>query len=242
MPEELLAQLTKSKTFSTFDDIASDVLKSVLLLVKEFCSPIVQRYNATEFLNTNVASKLEAIPIENRKEPSVKIFKRVLEGALEVPDEPLLKEMFANLLVSDMNTETKSKVHPKFASILADMTAEEARFFKIFQSINSIPRLIIYLSESSANFQYPETEEGYLIKNLENHQEIIKHLQSLNLFSYISSIESKSFSFSVFGFEDFYYEMENRYSEKTKKRDGISLTTFGMNFRDLILPLNSFNV
>jgi len=135
----LIEPLAKSKTVAVVDEITSDVLKMVLLPVKEFCSPIVQRYNATEFLNTNVAPKLEAIPAKNRVEPSVKIFKRVLEGALEVPDEPLLKEMFANLLVRDMNTATKSKVHPKFASILADMSVDEAELLNLFKLRNGIP-------------------------------------------------------------------------------------------------------
>jgi hypothetical protein len=144
----LIEPLTKSKTVAVVDEITSEILKTVLLPLKEHLSPIVQRYNATEFLNTDVAPKLEAIPAKNRVEPSVKIFKRVLEGVLEVPDEPLLKEMFANLLVSDMDTETKSKVHPRFASILADMTTTEAKFLQAFKetdslSISSLPHIFM---------------------------------------------------------------------------------------------------
>jgi hypothetical protein len=53
----------------------------------------------------------------------------------------LLKEMFANLLVSDMNTATKSKVHPKFASVLADMSVAEAKFLQAFKETYFLPML-----------------------------------------------------------------------------------------------------
>jgi hypothetical protein len=108
-------------------------------LINYYC-PSIQPFLLT-WTNEVFIPKLEAIPIENRVEPSVKIFKRVLEGVTEVPDEPLLKEMFANLLVSDMNTATKSKVHPKMVSMLADLSVEEAKFLQAFKRTDFLPIL-----------------------------------------------------------------------------------------------------
>ena len=125
-----------SKTGAEIDSIIANTFKYAQ---ENFKSTVT-------YLLNKLPIKLFTVPVENRIEPSVKIFKRVFEGLLEVPDEPLLKEMFVNLLVSDMSTETKSKVHPKFASILADMTAEEAQFLQAFKETTSLPMIALHHS------------------------------------------------------------------------------------------------
>jgi hypothetical protein len=114
-----------------------EMIKSLADLVKPFGNSkavaVIDQWLA-EFVQTKLLGK-------NIVLPTPKILRRTFVGVLEVPDEPLLKEMFANLLVSDMNTATKSKVHPKFASILADMTAEEAKFLQAFKETTSLPML-----------------------------------------------------------------------------------------------------
>ncbi len=114
-----------------------EMIKSLADLVKPFGNSkavaVIDKWLA-EFVRAKLLGK-------NIVRPTPKILRRAFVGVLEVPDEPLLKEMFANLLVSDMNTATKSKVHPKFASLLADMTATEAKFLQAFKDILSLPMI-----------------------------------------------------------------------------------------------------
>ena len=240
----LIDPLTKSKTVAVVDEITSEILKTVLLPLKEHLSPIVQRYNATEFLNNNVAPKLEAVPAKNRVEPSVKIFKRVLEGALEVPDEPLLKEMFANLLVSDMNTEMKSKVHPKFASVLADMSVAEAKLLQAFKETTSLPMLKLHaesqvivggITSVDDKYQYHQSFYDTGLSCDEIQDTILQYRLS-------GIIHSMPIGRSLYppSSEDPWFEWYEAYKNQSAwygyQFELIKLTSFGINFRDVVLP------
>jgi Abortive infection alpha len=215
-------------------------LKPLFLSIISHYYPLLEPM-LINFSNDYVYPKLEAIPVENRVEPSVKIFKRVLEGVLEVPDEPLLKEMFANLLVSDMNTGTKSKVHPKFASILADMSATEAKFLQAFKETTSLPML------------EPNDERRF------EHIDIIYHptfdstgLSYEEIGQAILSFRSNGVLLAIpDGFVNLDPEPDNPYSEWCKKNNPcwgsylyqpIKLSRpFGMDFRDVVLSEDPAN-
>lgn len=234
--ETILKQALESQPIL---QITSDVLKAALLPLKESLSPFVQRYNATEFLNNNVAPKLEAIPIENRVEPSVKIFKRVLEGVTEVPDEPLLKEMFANLLVSDMNTATKSKVHPKFASILADMTTEEAKFLQTFKQNNSLPVLKKNIDKYFDTSEHLYHEDFYTTGL--SYQEIEDTIVQNRANGLLHSIIHSVFLDDGLNQNNPWFVWCQKYNESRNRFEIVELTSFGINFRDVVLAPSTSN-
>lgn len=46
-------------------------------------------------------------------------------------DSKELRDLYANLLVSSMNVDTKSDVHPSFTSIIKDLCPDEAKLFQV---------------------------------------------------------------------------------------------------------------
>lgn len=58
------------------------------------------------------------IPLENRQIPKHNIFISSLEGYAINPDQPVLQEMFYNLLKNSMDKTKQDLCHPAFPQIL----------------------------------------------------------------------------------------------------------------------------
>lgn len=84
--------------------------------------------------------KYEIIPEKGRVEPSSYI---ALNGINELAyslDEEHLKEMFENLLVSDMNKQKKNKVLPSYIEIIKQLSKDDANFLKTLKESSSYIR------------------------------------------------------------------------------------------------------
>lgn len=76
------------------------------------------------------------IPTEYQVEPSSYI---ALKGANELNyslDEEHLKEMFENLLVSDMDSRKKNRVLPSYIEIIKQLSPDDAKFLKLLKNKN----------------------------------------------------------------------------------------------------------
>lgn len=85
----------------------------------------------------------ENIPAKYQAEPSSYI---ALKGVNELNyclDEDHLKEMFENLLVSDMDTRKKSKVLPSYIEIIKQLSKEDAVFLSNLKNKNLLHSLPI---------------------------------------------------------------------------------------------------
>lgn len=88
---------------------------------------------ALEELEKSCKKKIDAIPLENRVEPNTQNVCQALEDAKYCVENEEIREMFANLIASTMNSQTSNGVHPSFSVILKQMTSNDANFFRLFR-------------------------------------------------------------------------------------------------------------
>lgn len=78
-------------------------------------------------------SSIDQIPSEKRIDPSVQTTAQALENSKYCIDEENLRNMFASLISSSMNSDFQNDIHPSFAEIIKQMSPLDAEIIKIFK-------------------------------------------------------------------------------------------------------------
>lgn len=89
-----------------------------------------------------VQEKVKKIPEEKLTEPEPYVAIPAIQQLSYCYDSEELREMYANLLVSSMNQDTKSKVHPSFIDIVKQLTPDEAKLLKVIKDTSAYLPLI----------------------------------------------------------------------------------------------------
>lgn len=133
--------------------------KAVTTLLDFFNNTILypmQKYNlyAENKLN-NFAKELQEraskIPNENLVEPKVNILGPAIEGLKYNLDEEHIKEMFTNILLSNMNNKKQCRIHPSFIDIVKQLSTHDAITLKLFKDLQITEEAIIKLKYISKN-------------------------------------------------------------------------------------------
>ncbi len=96
---------------------------------------ILNGENAIKETERLLASRLQNIPMDKIVEPEAYVAVPAIQQLSYSMDSESLRELYANLLASSMNVDTKWKVHPGFVDIIKQLTPDEARLLKyIFDS------------------------------------------------------------------------------------------------------------
>lgn len=119
---------------------------------------IAERPYKMELELKKMQQKYNSIPVEYQVEPSSYI---ALKGTSElnyVLDEEHLREMFENLLISDMDSRKQGKVLPSYIEIIKQLSKDDAIFLKQLKDENLIRALpIIRLkltNNNNSSFNY----------------------------------------------------------------------------------------
>ena len=110
-------------------------------------------YKLEKSLN-KMKKKYNIIPPEYRTEPTSFI---ALKGVTELGyclEEEHLKEMFENLLVSDMDNRKQSKVLPSYIEVVKQLSKDDAQMLKFFKANNII-------NEPIMKIKYIYNNKGY---------------------------------------------------------------------------------
>jgi Abortive infection alpha len=87
------------------------------------------------WLGAGVTTRLKNVPEDKIVAPSARVAVPAVQALVYSMDDELIRELFANLLASDMNADKKSSAHPAFVEIVKEMRSEDARvFLKIMES------------------------------------------------------------------------------------------------------------
>ena len=89
-----------------------------------------------------VQEKAAQIPAEKLTEPEPYVAIPAVQQLSYCYDSEELREMYANLLVSSMNTDTKQAVHPSFVDIIKQLTPDEAKVLKEISEYHSFIPLV----------------------------------------------------------------------------------------------------
>ncbi|NVM64493.1 hypothetical protein FHW88_002782 [Mucilaginibacter sp. SG538B] len=92
-----------------------------------------------EWLKMRVAQKLENIPQENVITPPLQIAGPTIEALRYTGEDSEIRELYANLIATSMNSELVHKAHPGYVDIIRNMTSDEAILLKCFVSSDIYP-------------------------------------------------------------------------------------------------------
>ena len=118
---------------------------------------IAERPYKMEKALEEMKQKYKKVPSQYQVEPTSYI---ALKGVTELNyslDEQHLREMFQNLLVSDMDSRKKNKVLPSYIEIIKQLSKEDAAFLKMLKEdalIRDLPILRLKSVNSESHFQY----------------------------------------------------------------------------------------
>lgn len=98
-----------------------------------------------KFVQEKVAEKLAGIPPERIQSPNPSVAGPALESLKYNGHDPDLREMYANLLATSLDSKSARDAHPGFVEILKSMSPDEARILRIFVLEKSKPLIDIQL-------------------------------------------------------------------------------------------------
>jgi hypothetical protein len=86
-----------------------------------------------EWMRDAVSARLKDVPQERIVEPNPRISVPATQALIYSMDDEFIREMYANLLAADMNSDTKKLAHPAFVELIKEMTPAEAKILKAIQ-------------------------------------------------------------------------------------------------------------
>ena len=223
---EVKADLTKTLE-KAYDDALKQPLKSssnVLSTVFDFFHNTVlypmQKYNlyAENKLNNyacELQERAQSIPEENLVSPRVNILGPTVEGLKYNLDEDYIKEMFTNILISDMDSRKQSKVLPSYVEIVKQLNKNDAEMLKFFKETPDMFNWIL---------------DAIVLDNL-----VRLRLIELNFNEYRNNILIYEKAFEKIQQRDEFKNLGPNIKDLGFSKGLIKLTDFGQNFIDICL-------
>lgn len=145
------------KAIPVYQDVAQPAaqqigksLETVTKTVNIALAPIkalVWGYEQIEkFVTERVSEKLKNIAPEKITTPSPQIAGPAVEALRYTGHDENLRELFANLLATAMDSDTLHKAHPGYVEIIKNISSDEASLLKVFLEMDIYP--IIHISKA----------------------------------------------------------------------------------------------
>lgn len=249
---EIKADLTQT-IGKAYDDTLKEPLKSssnVLSTVFDFFHNTVlypmQKYNLyaknkLENYALELQKRAQGIPKENLTFPRVNIIGPTFDGLKYNLDEEHIKEIFTNILISDMDNRKQNKVLPAYIEITKQLSKQDAMFLKNFENRDSntfalvIPEYNVIPGGSiSLGKELIFAKEEIITLN----DLVIDNLERLNILKiyddrYIT--ESQLYDICFKKVQHKYINSSPLQVELTYKKAVLMITEFGKNFIDICL-------
>lgn len=110
--------------------IISLLPRTIRLFFSKWEKWIVNAEKSLELTAEAIQEKVAKIPEEKLTEPEPYVAVPALQQLSYSLDSEDLREMYANLLTSSMNIDTKTNVHPAFVEIIKQLCPDEAKLLK----------------------------------------------------------------------------------------------------------------
>lgn len=127
------------------------ILNGCLANVEMWC---MNREFMVKKLKVELEKKLEEIEEENIVNANSRIFISSAQAIVGCWDEKDIRNLYLNLMVADMNINTKEQVHPGFVEIIRQMDSLDARLFTMIYSREILP---------ICNIKKGNNKEGYIL-------------------------------------------------------------------------------
>lgn len=170
-----LAKPTLTETGRTLS-IFPRVIKNALMKVEMWC---LNREFAIEQFKIELAEKLEKIKEENIVDADPRIFIPSAQAISYSWDQEEIKKLYMNLIVSDMDKNTKEQVHPSFTEVIKQMDAVDVKLFSAIYHNEVFPMcrinrksenggLVAIVEYLLPDHFYLQSSENTIIKSLDN--------------------------------------------------------------------------
>ncbi len=100
-----------------------------------------------DYISNALEERLKNIPPENIVTPDPMIAGPILESLRFVGHKEDLRELFANLLATAMNSKVAQNAHPSFVEIIKQLSPDEARIIKHLDQQNYIPLINLHRTD-----------------------------------------------------------------------------------------------
>ena len=154
--EDLLSPAVKP-----IGEIASYIPRAIKIFLAPFEKWLINREETIRLTKAAITEKLNKIPEEKIVAPEAYVAIPAMQQLSYCQDSKALREMYANLLVSSMNSDKKDDVHPGFIDIIKQLTPDEAKLLNTLS-----PDTIFLYPLIDMSFRFTEEKgEHPLIKN-----------------------------------------------------------------------------
>ncbi|MBQ8996478.1 DUF4393 domain-containing protein [Candidatus Saccharibacteria bacterium] len=213
----------------------------------------VQKYNLRVEANLKqykegLNKKIEAVPENKKVEPSMRIWGETMESLKwNLDDEQkYIREVFTNILISDITTDKKSKVQPAFIKIVQQLSHEDVKFLELLNKTGK-------MSFSTIELRW-EAKDGYIKAPksplfvvlggglVTPEMRVIENLERLGLLKWERGIYltgEKELCNRIFEAEKAKYDipesLKNRYEKIEFEQEKLSVTDFGKLFLETCL-------
>ena len=129
-----------------------------------------------------IEEKVMKIPEEKVVEPEAYVAIPAIQQLSYCQNSDELRELYANLLVSSMNTDTKWQVHPSFVDVIKQLNPDEAKFLRSFPANANLLVPLVDVEENIGVNSWI-----FLMTNFTNYNlELLEHPE--NICSYIDNL------------------------------------------------------
>lgn len=150
-------------------------------------SALIWGYDQIEdFISTNVTEKLKNVPKDRIITPEITVAGPTLEALRYAGHKEVLRDMYANLLATALDSEVATFAHPSFVEVIKQLAPTEAELLKNLVNEESYPVVVGFYHTSTTTygfFNYKSTEP----------EEIISYIVSFGKKTGISSDLSKTY-------------------------------------------------
>ncbi len=248
---EIAKELVPQTAGKAYDDVAhpaaqatgqlvSFIPRTIRLWLGKWERWIINGEYAIKETERLLEKKLENIPPEKIVEPEPYVAIPAIQQLSYSLDSEELREMYANLLASSMNKDTKSTVHPSYVDIIKQLCPDEAKILKVLSKDPNQPLIDVRKSSTLNNgFIVIVHNFSLLAEGLcDNPSEIFSYLDNLERLKLIDIFDD------IYIKDDEVYKPLEEYSEIKElmnseieesfvykiKRHKFELTAFAKNF------------
>jgi len=127
------------------------VAKTVNLALAPVSGVIWSYETIKDFVSTKVSEKLKNVPPENIITPNPVVAGPALEALKYTGHESTLREMYANLLASALDSDTADNTHPSSVEIIKQLSTIEAQILSFLSDHEGYPNVCSFHSSETVN-------------------------------------------------------------------------------------------
>lgn len=192
-----------------------------------------------------LTEKMNAIPDDEKQEPSLQVTAQALENSKYCISEPELRSMFVNLISGSMDKRVSGLVHPSFPEIIKQMSPLDAEIISGFKKQPKQPIANFVLRDKNHNSSTMLDNYLYFDLNTSHSYVYASSISSLERFGLLSVDFMSWFTndsyYEIFSKWSYYQNLKKEYEQPCSDKfveinKGIcSLTPLGRFFVDICI-------